>query len=404
MKASATPFLHVMRILCATLMLVLALPEAGTMGVVVAHAQEKSERRGGGLLRFLFPRQEKRERPAAPAVKKERRTSPRRNPAPAPPPVPVIEKAENAKRVLVVGDFLAGSLADGLTAAYAENPDIMVIGRTNGSSGLVRDDFYDWPGNIATIIEDEKPVSVVIMIGANDRQQLLVDGNREQPGSEAWVGEYERRARMLAKAVRDKKLSLLWVGALPFKSSTMTSDMVVFNDIYRRITTDEGGEFIDVWDGFVDESGKFAANGPDMNGQPVQLRGSDGINITRPGRRKIAFYLEKPLARLLGLDETGAPASLAPETEGEITPVDPGEIERTAPIAIDDLDVEADAVLLGAKAVPASDNAATLVERPAREAIAPDTRQGRADDFLAPPPSPETPADTAAETTGAPIP
>jgi hypothetical protein len=32
----------------------------------------------------------------------------------------------------------------------------------------------------------------------------------------------------------------------------------------------------------------------------VRLRGSDGINVTRAGQRKIAFYIEKPARRLLG--------------------------------------------------------------------------------------------------------
>src|SRR5690606_877322 len=137
--------------------------------------------------------------------------------APAAPVVPAIEKAEDASRVLVVGDFLAGGLADGLAAAYEKNADVVVVNRSNGSSGLVRDDYYDWPGNIGTLIDEEKPNAVVVMIGSNDRQQMRVDGNREQPRSEAWLKEYEHRATALIKAVRDKNLPLIWVGNLPFR-------------------------------------------------------------------------------------------------------------------------------------------------------------------------------------------
>src|SRR5690606_26497786 len=128
-----------------------------------------------------------------------------------------------------------------------------------------------WPGNIGTLIDEEKPNAVVVMIGSNDRQQMRVDGNREQPRSEAWLKEYEHRATALIKAVRDKNLPLIWVGNLPFRPSATSSDMLAFNDIYRRLVTDAGGEYVDVWDGFVDESGAFATNGPDMNGQPAQL-------------------------------------------------------------------------------------------------------------------------------------
>ena len=385
-----------MRALCVAL--TLALTSVATDGgmISMAHAQEAGERRGGGILRFLFPRrQEKQERPAAPTVQKKRPPAQRRAAAPpVPPPPPAVEKAENARRILVIGDFLAGSLADGLANAYSENANMLVLDRANGSSGLVRDDYYDWPGNITTILDAENPAAVVVMIGANDRQQMRIDGNNQTPGSEPWVGEYERRIKALAKPVRDRKLPLFWVGALPFKSSIMSSDMVAFNDLYRRIVTDSGGQFIDVWDGFVNESGTFAANGPDMNGQPAQLRGSDGISVTRSGRRKIAFYLEKPLARLFGLDGNDGSIALPPEPGllpgSEATPTDPAEINRTQPVAIDDTGAEPGSVLLGATVKPASHEAKTPAATLAREGIAPQARPGRADDFSSRRASPAT--------------
>jgi hypothetical protein len=217
---------------------------------------------------------------------------------------------------------------------------------------------------------------------------MRVGDAREQPRSDAWTAEYERRAAALVKAVRDRDLPLLWVGNLPFKSSAMSSDMIAFNDIYRRIVTDAGGEFIDVWDGFVDEAGNFVANGPDMNGQPAQLRADDGINVTRAGRRKVAFYVEKPLARLPGLGGAGIPAS--PDLEPGIQPGPggvPAEIDRTPPLAIDDLGAEAGSGLLGASfARPEG-------ESRARDGITPEPKPGRADDFM--------PRRPATETTGA---
>ena len=409
MRASIAPFGHLARIVCAGLMLALALPAAGGgFGPSAAHAQEAGERRGGGLLRFLFPRNEKRDR-AAPAQpqQQQRRPAQRRAAAPAQPATPAVEKAENARRVLVIGDFLAAGLADGLAAAYAENADVLVLGRSNGSSGLVRDDHYDWPGNIASVIEAENPAVVVVMIGSNDRQQMRVGDSRESPRSDAWTAEYERRAMALVKTIRDKGLPLVWVGNLPFRSPAMSSDMIAFNDIYRRIVTDAGGEFIDVWDGFVDENGGFVANGPDMNGQPAQLRAEDGINVTRAGRRKIAFYAEKPLARLLDLGGTGDPAlpgpdlGIFPDAEG----TEPAEIDRTPPLAIDDLGAEVASGLLGATVTPPNGETATPAERLAREGIAPEGRPGRADDFIARRPAPAAPAaasaPAASETTGA---
>jgi hypothetical protein len=387
MKLLASMLLHPVRLFCTVLVLTFLIPQGQLSFTTAAQAQERSE--GVGLLRFLFPRREqpRQDRVTPPAREKKRpaATARRASQPPAPPAEPVIEKADSAKRVLVIGDFVASGLSEGLDAAYAQNPDIAVIDRTNGSSGLVRDDHYNWPGNIAAVIDEMKPAAVIVMIGSNDRQQMVVGGKREDARTETWTAEYERRVTALAKSIRDKELPLFWVGNLPFKSSAMSSDMIAFNDIYRRIATEAGGEFIDVWDGFVDESGTFAAAGPDMNGQPAQLRASDGINVTRQGRRKIAFYVEKPLARQFGLG-SGLPEAGIPDGDG-VLPAVPGEvvpavIDRTAPMAIDDFAGDG-TTLLGATFKPVEGEARNGAEKLKREGIAPAGQPGRADDFAA---------------------
>ena len=363
----------------------LALP-GGFSAVAPARAQEAGRSEGGGLLRFLFGRREVKQDRAQPNTTSPRRaTTVRRSPSDSPsaqPATPAVEKAEDARRVLVVGDFLAGSLAAGLVEAGREDATVGVVDRSNGSSGLVRDDYYDWPGRIGTLLDEQTPVAVIVMVGSNDRQQMRVDGNREELRSDAWSKEYERRVGALAKAVRDRNLPLIWVGNLPFKSTAMSSDMIAFNDIYRRVVTDAGGEFVDVWDGFVDEAGAFVTNGPDMNGQPAQLRSSDGINVTRQGRRKIAFYVEKPLNRLLGSPSEPGLALPPDAFEGPMPEgVSPAEIDRTIPVAIDDPELDGGAELLGAYVGPKDGEPRTPAERLTLEGVAPDPQPGRADDF-----------------------
>ena len=75
-------------------------------------------------------------------------TRPRQSaPAPTaalPPPKPQVEKAPNATRLAVFGDSLAVDLAKALERYYAEDPNLAVIGQGVGSSGFVRDDYFDW--------------------------------------------------------------------------------------------------------------------------------------------------------------------------------------------------------------------------------------------------------------------
>ncbi|KQT54454.1 hypothetical protein ASG43_02310 [Aureimonas sp. Leaf454] len=229
-----------------------------------------------------------------------------------------VEKKTDAKTVLVVGDFLAASLASGLTDALAGNPFVRIENVADGSSGLVRADHLDWVHKIGPLIAEKKPVVVVVMIGSNDRQPISNGSITLSPGTGEWAGEYARRAESLAKAIEERDVPLVWVGMPSFKYDRMSADMATFNEIYRKASGGVGGEFVDVWDGFVDANGAFSYSGPDISGQQARLRNEDGITMTAEGAEKLAFFAEKPLLRLLG-----PTASIGPTAPGEIASVQP---------------------------------------------------------------------------------
>ena len=369
--------------------IVLAVGVAGAFHAP-AMAQEQ-QNRGWSLRDLLFPRRSERIEPPQDIQKPRPRPKAKKPRAPRPPAepeIPVVDKAPEARTVLVVGDFMAAGLAEGLDTAFAENAGVRIVVRSNGSSGFVRDDFYNWPEQIKLLIETEKPAAVIVMLGSNDRQQMKVGDVREQPRSETWTKEYERRTEAFGKAVAEAKVPFLWVGMPAFRVSKMTSDMLAFNDIYHQAAESHGGEFVDVWDGFVDENGAFVTSGPDINGQPVRLRADDGINVSRAGKRKLAFYTEKPLLKILGLTAPGsvitpsAPAG-AP-VEAPAPAAAPIVIDRTAPMLLSDPALDGGSELLGA-APPAKANPDLPGEKLVVEGKAPIASPGRADDFSWPP-------------------
>lgn len=353
-------------------------------------------------LRDLFaPRRERRIEPRVDVPARPKARTKIRKPRPSEPRQPVVvetpevEKLADARTVLVVGDFLSGGLAEGLEDVYAENPRIRIVDRSNGSSGFVRDDFFDWPTEIGPLIEAEKPAAVVVMLGSNDRQQMRVGDTREAPRTDNWNKEYERRTEAFAKVVSTHKVPFIWVGIPAFKSSKMTSDMLAFNDIYRSASEKVGAEFVDIWDGFVDENGAFVITGPDINGQPVRLRSNDGINLTKAGKRKLAFYAEKPLSKILGETATSGMAATAPALpvlapdDASAAPVD-----RTVPISLSDPELDGGTELLGA---PGNSPPDPPEKKLATDKMAPESLPGRADDFSWPrrmPPVAAAPSET----------
>lgn len=322
----------------------------GTLHPTPAPAQERR-----GILDMLFggkPRQarppQRLERPEAPPRKTVRRkradtpreaTRPRKNRATAAAGAAAggaaaaavaaapVSKSDTARTVLVVGDFLAGSLAKGLEDAFAQNREIRVESKADGASGLVRADHYDWVASLPSLVTDTKPAAVVVMLGANDRQAFRAPEGSLPLRGEAWSEAYEARVEALADTASASGVPLLWVGMPPFGVDRASEDMVYFNDLYRKAALRVGGEFVDVWSGFTDANGGFATSGPDLAGRTVRLRNSDGITLTPAGQTKLAYFAEKPITKRLGLNVDDLVASLGPQQ------LKPGELAAGAAAA-----------------------------------------------------------------------
>jgi uncharacterized protein len=359
-------------------------------------AQQRTERRS--VMEFLFGRQPLYERqapydayPSTPrrSVRPIKRARPAvARTAVAPPDAPAsAEKLPAAKTILVVGDFLANGLGDGLQDAFTASPGVAIQTRGNIASGLVRTDYYDWQAQLPKMLDTLTPAIVVVTLGANDRQQLIAPGLNEKFGSDIWFLAYEERVQAFAKLVTSRHIPLLWVGLPPFGSDDMTADAVKLNQLYQSQVESAGGEFVDIWGGFTDDDGKFLVTGSDINGQQVRLRTADGVNMTDAGRRKMAFYAEKPIRRLLGdqasPDIVRLDANIAtdPAALPHAETAEPD--NRAMPISLSDPDLDGGSVLLGNTPPPPSTAPSPrdlLVEK-GEAAPAP---AGRVDDYRLP--------------------
>jgi hypothetical protein len=244
--------------------------------------------------------------------------------APAEPPVPKVEvlpKDPKARKVVVIGDFLATGLAAGLDQVFAETPQIAIVDKSEGSSGLVRLDRYDWTKKLPEVLNEVQPDYVVVMIGTNDRQQMGPKGAKAPVRSEAWTAVYNERLANLAATLKLYGRPLFWVGLPPMRSGAASADMAAFNAIYKVHTESIGGKFVDVWNGFANEEGKYVSRAPDVAGQVRLLRSGDGINFTRAGQNKLAFFVEREIRRLGGIGTGEALAtSTTPGERIEVSP------------------------------------------------------------------------------------
>ena len=106
--------------------------------------------------------------------------------------------------------------------------------------------------------------------------------------TEKWEAAYIRRIDATMAALKTAGVPVIWVGLPPQRNTKTSSDSAYLNEIYRSRAEKAGITYVDVWDGFVDESGRFAQQGPDYEGQTRRLRSGDGAFFTKFGARKLA--------------------------------------------------------------------------------------------------------------------
>jgi hypothetical protein len=283
--------------------------------------------------------------------------------------------------VLVLGDSMADWLAYGLEDALGDSPDLGVVRKHRASSGLIhydtRNEAQDWAHVAREAIAASKPKFIVMMLGLNDRQAIrervqpsrpaaapsdpaapppLVpqssgpvpsdspDAERAPPDqpsattesqpkagtlrtyefrTEEWADRYSRRVDATLAALKSSGVPVFWVGLPSIRGSKSTSDMLYLNDLYRTRAEKAGVTYVDVWDGFVDENGRYVVQGPDFEGQTRRLRVSDGVHFTRAGARKLAHYVEREIRRAMTHGVTPVALPLGePQTpaQGEVAP------------------------------------------------------------------------------------
>jgi uncharacterized protein len=199
-----------------------------------------------------------------------------------------------------------------------------------------------------------------------------------------WVELYTKKIEEMIAVLKAKGVPVLWVGLPAVRGTKATSDMLFLDSLYRDVAGKAGITYVDVWDGFVDEAGRFLQRGPDFEGQIRVLRSYDGVFFTKAGARKLAHYVEREITRLMA--SRSAPVALPTEPgtpDASAKPGQPAPRPLAGPILpLVASSVGTDQLLGGPGSRPAAVDALaarTLVKGEPLAAPA-----GRADDFVWP--------------------
>ena len=208
---------------------------------------------------------------------------------------------QNRYRVYVFGDSLGDGLWQGLYRAFNPEGNIDVVKKSRVSTGFVRTDRFDWNKRLTRILAAERVHIAVVMVGANDVQSIRVTNNKKRQsykiGTPEWRDVYSQRVDQFIKSLKGSKAAVYWVGLPIMRSAKHNNHMQVMNEIFRERAFINGVKFVDTWNGFADQFGRYSAFGPDLSGQVGRLRAGDGVHFTVRGYRKLAHFVEREIRR-----------------------------------------------------------------------------------------------------------
>jgi len=214
--------------------------------------------------------------------------------------------------------------------------------------------------------------------------QHPVPGRSYEFHTDLWADLYVKRIDEMIAALKSKGVPVLWVGLPALRGPKSTSDMAYLDELYRERAERAGIVYVDIWDGFVDDQGRYAVDGPDYEGQIRRLRTADGVHFTKAGAVKLASYVDQELRRVISnhIAPIALPEQASPPKPGASRP----EVGPVLPLAVSSTEGGSGGLLGGGNqpAPLASDpEAQKVLDRGAPIAAA----AGRADDFSWPRPA-----------------
>ena len=206
---------------------------------------------------------------------------------------------QNRYRLYVFGDSLGDGIWAGLYRAFKPDGNVDVVKKSRVSTGFVRTDYFDWNKRLSGILTTEKVHIAVIMVGANDMQPIRPNKKSKwkKIGTPEWREIYSKRIDRFIKRLKDSKAAVYWVGLPIMRSAKFNDNMQLMNEIFRERAFVNGVRFVDTWNGFADQFGRYSAFGPDLTGQVRRLRANDGVHFTIRGYRKLAHFVEREIRR-----------------------------------------------------------------------------------------------------------
>jgi hypothetical protein len=207
-------------------------------------------------------------------------------------------------RLWVGGDSLAAGPSWAVFEDAVATGVVKPLAEYQVGTGLVRNEFWDWPKHMDAVVRARNPQVSVFMVGANDDQGIDVGGTSYLPPSPEWVAEYRRRVASLMKTLTRDGRRLVWVGMPPMRDATYSESMHTVNEVFQdEATKHKRVVYVDTWTLFSEPGspGAYAQYLPGADGAPVNVRLDDGIHLNVEGSQLLSRAVMAELGKFVTL-------------------------------------------------------------------------------------------------------
>jgi hypothetical protein len=187
------------------------------------------------------------------------------------------------------GDSLSQGFGRSLERLAGDDAKSTVSGKGVISTGLARPDVFDWSATFDLAITHTKINVSVILLGANDDQDMETTDDTVGFGTPAWAIEYRRRVAALMVRADQSAVRLLWIGLPPVRQGTLDTKLKVIDGIIREeATRHHNTTYIDLRAEVGSPEGGYDPYCHDEGSSQVLCRSNDGVHFTDTGYDRLA--------------------------------------------------------------------------------------------------------------------
>ncbi len=200
--------------------------------------------------------------------------------AAAAPVVAAVQAAPKEGTILMLGDSLMGGVVAGLRPELPKT--YRIVDRHKSSTGLTNRQYYDWPAVAKEATLETKPTWVVIHLGGNDGQDMLVNQKWVRFGSADWDALYTQRAEEMIQNVHTAwpEARILWLGLPAMRPTTYQTKSARIGGLQKAAAAAMGIPFVDAHSALGET---YSKDGVAASGKREIWRLDDGIHYSRAG-------------------------------------------------------------------------------------------------------------------------